>query len=290
LDLNLYKEEIDIWLEEYFKDKGTYNKSLYEAMGYSVNIGGKRIRPILALITYKIYNKEDYKDALPMACAIEMIHTYSLIHDDLPCMDDDDLRRGKPTNHKVFGEGLAVLAGDGLLNEAFNIVLKEGLKKGERWIKAGYEIGKASGANGMIGGQVVDVLNTNKSIDIEELDYIHEKKTAALITASIMTGAILGEASEKDITVLREFGNKLGLAFQIKDDILDIESDTKKLGKTVGKDKEQNKNTFVKFYGLEKCKSMCKDLTSSCIKLLQSIDKDTKELEEITLYLLNRDF
>lgn len=289
MNLNSYKDEVDTWLKEYFKDKGTYNKSVYEAMSYSVNIGGKRIRPILALITYKIYNK-NYKEALSIACAIEMIHTYSLIHDDLPCMDDDDLRRGKPTNHKVFGDGLAVLAGDGLLNEAFNIILKNGCQKGMTWVEAGYEIGKASGVEGMIGGQVVDVLNTNKSIEIEELDYIHEKKTAALITASIMAGAILGEANEKDTTILKEFGKKLGLAFQIKDDILDIESDTRKLGKTIGKDKEQNKNTFVKFYGLEKCKKMCKDLTSSCIELLQNMNKDTKELEEITLYLLNRDF
>ena len=289
MNLNLYKEEIDTWLKEYFTDKGTYNKSVYEAMAYSVNIGGKRIRPILTLITYKMYNK-NYKEILPIACSIEMIHTYSLIHDDLPCMDDDDLRRGKPTNHKVFGDGLAVLAGDGLLNEAFNIILKSGCEKGAKWVQAGYEIGKASGAHGMIGGQVADILDTDKDIEIDELDYIHEKKTGAIIIASIMTGAILAEACEKDMVILRRFGNKLGLAFQIKDDILDIESDTEKLGKTTGKDEKQNKNTFVKFYGLEKCKAMCKKLTDSCIELLQSINKNTEELEKITLYLLNRDF
>lgn len=289
MNLNLYKEEIDTWLKEYFTDKGTYNKSVYEAMAYSVNIGGKRIRPILTLITYKMYNK-NYKEILPIACSIEMIHTYSLIHDDLPCMDDDDLRRGKPTNHKVFGDGLAVLAGDGLLNEAFNIILKSGCEKGAKWVQAGYEIGKASGAHGMIGGQVADILDTDKDIEIDELDYIHEKKTGAIIIASIMTGAILAEACEKDMVILSRFGNKLGLAFQIKDDILDIESDTEKLGKTTGKDEKQNKNTFVKFYGLEKCKAMCKKLTDSCIELLQSINKNTEELEKITLYLLNRDF
>ena len=289
MKLNLYKEEIDAWLKEYFQNKGTYNKDVYEAMAYSVNIGGKRIRPILTLLTYKMYNK-NYKEALSIACAIEMIHTYSLIHDDLPCMDNDDLRRGKPTNHKVFGESLATLAGDGLLNEAFNIMLTNALQKGDSWIKAAYELGKAAGVEGMIGGQVVDILTTNKEISIEELNYIHEKKTGALIKASIVTGTILGEASEKDIVVLGEFGEKLGLAFQIKDDILDIESDAKKLGKTVGKDEEQNKNTFIKFYGLEMCKKMCEDLTTNCIELLKRIDKDTEELEKITFYLLNRDF
>lgn len=289
MNLNLYKEEVNTWLKEYFTDKGTYNKGVYEAMAYSVNIGGKRIRPILTLITYKMYDK-NYKEILPIACSIEMIHTYSLIHDDLPCMDDDDLRRGKPTNHKVFGDGLAVLAGDGLLNEAFNIILKSGCEKGAKWVQAGYEIGKASGAHGMIGGQVADILDTDKDIEIDELDYIHEKKTGALIIASIMTGAILGEACEKDMVVLGRFGNKLGLAFQIKDDILDIESNTEKLGKTTGKDEKQNKNTFVKFYGLGKCKAMCKRLTDGCIELLQSINKNTEELEKITLYLLNRDF
>lgn len=289
MDLNLYKKEIDTYLKEYFTHKETYNKDVYEAMSYSVNIGGKRIRSILSLLTYKMYNK-NYKEAISMACAIEMIHTYSLIHDDLPCMDNDDLRRGKPTNHKVFGDALATLAGDGLLNEAFNIILKNALQKGHKWVEAGYEIGKAAGVEGMIGGQVVDILTTNKEISIEELNYIHEKKTGALIKASIMTGAILAEASEKDIAVLGEFGEKLGLAFQIKDDILDIESDAKKLGKTVGKDEEQNKNTFIKFYGLEMCKKRCKDLTTNCIELLNRIDKHTEELEQITFYLLNRDF
>lgn len=283
------KNEIDQWLYEYFNDKGTYNKKLYEAMAYSINIGGKRIRPMLMLLTYKMYNK-DYRDILPAAGALEMIHTYSLIHDDLPAMDNDDLRRGNPTNHKVFGDAVAILAGDGLLNEAFNILFKESLEKGEKWIKAGCLIGNSSGADGMIAGQIVDILGENKTMQEDELVYMHSKKTGELIKTAILSGATLAGAEEKDLRLLKKFGEKLGLAFQIKDDILDIIGDELKLGKTTKKDEIQNKSTFVSVYGLDKCKDMCCKLTEQCIELLNNIGKDSSKLKELTLFLLKRDY
>lgn len=168
-------EEIELWLKEYLDNKGNYDKKIYEAMTYSLEAGGKRIRPVLFLNTYSLY-KEDYKKAMPIAAAIEMIHTYSLIHDDLPAMDNDDLRRGKPTNHKIFGEAIAILAGDALLNEAMNIMFEYSLKNGEKALEACYAIAKAAGVDGMIGGQVVDILSEDKSISLDELYYMHKKK------------------------------------------------------------------------------------------------------------------
>lgn len=283
------KLEIDNWLESYLKDKGSYNKKVYEAMYYSLSIGGKRIRPMLLLLSYSLY-KDNYKDALPLAAAIEMIHTYSLIHDDLPCMDNDDLRRGKPTNHKIFGEALAILAGDALLNEAMNIMFKYSLENGNHGLKASYTICKAAGADGMIGGQVVDILGEGHSISKEELNYMHEKKTGELILASILAGAIAAEAPENELKILESFGKNLGLAFQIRDDILDVLGDEKLLGKTINKDITNKKSTFVTTYGIDKCKSMCEEITNSCIKDLNSIDRNTHQLEKLTLELLYRDF
>lgn len=290
MNINKVKEEIESWLKEYFKNKGSYNKKIYEAMSYSLNIGGKRIRPILTILTYNMF-EDDYKDILPVCGALEMIHTYSLIHDDLPCMDNDDLRRGKPTNHKVFGEALAVLAGDGLLNEAVNILFKLSLKENKKWAKAAFLIGEASGAEGMVGGQTVDILSENEDIiPKDKLHYIHSKKTGALIKASILTGAILGESTEEEYNILNEFGEKLGLAFQIKDDILDIIGDSTKIGKTAKKDIESNKSTFVKLYGLEESKQMCMRLTEECLELLNKIDKNTESLEKLTVILLKREY
>ncbi|KGK89044.1 polyprenyl synthetase family protein [Clostridium sp. HMP27] len=289
LNINKGKEEVESWLKDYFKNKGSYNKKIYEAMSYSLNIGGKRIRPILTILTYDMF-EDNYEEILPVCGALEMIHTYSLIHDDLPCMDNDDLRRGKPTNHKVFGEGLAVLAGDGLLNEALNILFKLSLKEDRKWAKAALLIGEASGVEGMIGGQTVDILSENEDIPKDKLHYIHSKKTGALIKASILAGAILGKSTEKEYNILNEFGEKLGLAFQIKDDILDIIGDSTKIGKTAKKDIESNKSTFVKLYGLEESKQMCLKLTEECLELLNKIDKNTESLEKLTLILLKREY
>lgn len=285
----LIKEKCDLWFQNYFKDKGTYNKKVYEAMYYSINVGGKRIRPILMILTYQMY-KNDLEEILPVACAIEMIHTYSLIHDDLPCMDNDDLRRGKPTNHKVFGEAIAVLAGDGLLNEAMNIMFDYCINNDKNTILACNTISKAAGAEGMIGGQIVDMLSEGKSISLDELHYMHSKKTGALITASILAGGYLGGAPLSDVEKLKEFGEKLGLAFQIKDDILDVIGDQNTVGKGTHKDINSHKSNFITMFGLEKCIIKCEELTEECVALIDNIPKDGTYLKEITRFLLKRNY
>lgn len=287
MNFKLIKDKCDGWLEEYFKDKISYNKKIYEAMYYSIKAGGKRIRPLLMILTYNMY-KKDFEEILPMACTLEMIHTYSLIHDDLPCMDNDDMRRGYPTNHKVFGEAVAVLAGDGLLNEAMNVMFNYCINKDRNAILASSLISKAAGVEGMIGGQIVDILSEGKKISEDELYYMHRKKTGALICASIHAGACLAGAPKEDMEVLDMFGEKLGLAFQIKDDILDVLGDEKTIGKSVQKDKSSDKTNFISTFGLEKCKQMCEKLTYECISLIDSIPKDGSSLKEITFYLLKR--
>ena len=288
MKFNEMKKEINEFLVNYFSNKGTYNKVIYDSASYSLNIGGKRIRPILMLLTYSMY-KENWRDILEFSSAIEMIHTYSLIHDDLPCMDDDDLRRGKPTNHKVYGENIAVLAGDTLLNEAMNLMMRFSLKNGEKSLVAAEMIASAAGPEGMIGGQVVDIINEGKKISEDELKYMHMNKTGALIKVSIMSGAILGEAPEEDIRKLEKFGENLGLAFQIKDDILDVIGSTEKLGKNVLSDEESNKTNFITMHGLEYCIKECERLTKDSIEILDSLSVDTKDLKVLTKELLDRE-
>ena len=281
------KELVDNYLSNYFKDKGSYNSLIYDAASYSLNVGGKRIRPILFMLVYFMYKGED-KEIIDMAAAIEMIHTYSLIHDDLPCMDNDDFRRVKPTNHKVYGENIAVLAGDALLNEAMILLMDFSIKHGKDALVAAREIAYAAGADGMIGGQVVDIINEGKRISKEELNYMHLKKTGELIRSSIVAGAILAEADKSEIDLLNKFGMNLGLAFQIKDDILDVTGDVEKLGKNTLAD--VNKSNFITMYGLEECKVMCEDLTAECITILDKISVNTDILKELTIELLKRDF
>ena len=281
------KELVDNYLSNYFKNKGSYNSLIYDAANYSLNVGGKRIRPILFMLVYNMYKGKD-KEIIDMAAAIEMIHTYSLIHDDLPCMDNDDLRRGKPTNHKVYGENIAVLAGDALLNEAMILLMDFSIKNGKDALVAAREIAYAAGADGMIGGQVVDIINEGKRISKEELNYMHLKKTGELIRSSIVAGAILAEADKSEIDLLNKFGMNLGLAFQIKDDILDVTGDVEKLGKNTLAD--VNKSNFITMYGLEECKVMCEDLTAECITILDKISVNTDILKALTIELLERDF
>lgn len=288
MKFNEMKKEINEFLVAYFSNKGTYNKVIYDSASYSLNIGGKRIRPILMLLTYSMY-KDNWRDILEFSSAIEMIHTYSLIHDDLPCMDNDDLRRGKPTNHKVYGENIAVLAGDTLLNEAMNLMMKFSLKNGGKSLIASEMIASAAGPEGMIGGQVVDIINEGKKITEDELKYMHMKKTGALIKVSIVSGAILGEAPEDDITKLEKFGENLGLAFQIKDDILDVIGSTEKLGKNVLSDEESNKTNFITMHGLEYCIKECERLTKESIEILDSLSVDTRDLKVLTKELLDRE-
>lgn len=281
------KELVDNYLSNYFKNKGSYNSLIYDAASYSLNVGGKRIRPILFMLVYNMYKGKD-KEIIDMAAAIEMIHTYSLIHDDLPCMDNDDLRRGKPTNHKVYGENIAVLAGDALLNEAMILLMDFSIKNGKDALVAAREIAYAAGADGMIGGQVVDIINEGKKISKEELNYMHLKKTGELIRASIVAGAILAEVDKSEIELLNKFGLNLGLAFQIKDDILDVTGDVNKLGKNTLAD--GNKSNFITMYGLEECKVMCENLTDECIAILEKISVNTDILKKLTIELLERDF
>ena len=281
------KELVDNYLSNYFKNKGSYNSLIYDAANYSLNVGGKRIRPILFMLVYNMYKGKD-KEIIDMAAAIEMIHTYSLIHDDLPCMDNDDLRRGKPTNHKVYGENIAVLAGDALLNEAMILLMDFSIKNGKDALVAAREIAYAAGADGMIGGQVVDIINEGKKISKEELNYMHLKKTGELIRASIVAGAILAEVDKSEIELLNKFGLNLGLTFQIKDDILDVTGDVNKLGKNTLAD--GNKSNFITMYGLEECKVMCENLTDECIAILEKISVNTDILKKLTIELLERDF
>lgn len=285
---NEMKSKINKFLVEYFINKGTYNKIIYDSASYSLNIGGKRIRPILMLLIYSMY-KENWRDILEFSAAIEMIHTYSLIHDDLPCMDNDDLRRGKPTNHKVYGESVAILAGDTLLNEAMNLMMKFALKNGKESLVAAEMIANAAGPEGMIGGQVVDIINEGKKISEDELRYMHMKKTGALIKVAIVSGAVLGEAPKEDIKKLEKFGENLGLAFQIKDDILDVVGNTEKLGKNVFSDEESNKTNFITMHGLDYCIKECERLTNESIEILESLSVDTKALKALTKELLDRE-
>ncbi|WP_101773017.1 polyprenyl synthetase family protein [Peptostreptococcus faecalis] len=266
-----------------------YQKTIFEAMNYSMKAGGKRIRPIILMESYKICGgKEDIY--IPFSAAIEMIHTYSLIHDDLPALDNDDLRRGMLTNHKKFGEATAILAGDALLTNAFEVMLTEGLKYDcpERVLAASCEIAKAAGVNGMIAGQVVDVESEGQKIDKDKLDFIHKNKTAAIIYACAKVGAILSGCDQEKIDAMGRYGEKIGLAFQIVDDILDIEGDEKLLGKHVGSDIENDKSTYPSLIGLDKSKEVVSDLIKGAKSELEIFSEEKEFLCELADYIMNR--
>lgn len=266
-------------------------KSIYSAMKYSLAAGGKRLRPVLAIAVCDMLNG-DINEVLPYACAIEMIHTYSLIHDDLPAMDNDDYRRGRLTNHKVFGEAMAILAGDALLNYAFEVMLKHTADHSGNILektKAMSIIAKTSGVSGMIGGQVVDLESEGKAIPASLLEYMHRCKTGALIKAPVMASAVLCGAEPDMLKQLELFAEKLGLAFQIKDDILDIEGDSEKLGKKTGSDVSNNKSTFVSIYGLEKSKKMLEELTQEAVNSLKAFGNNSEFLVSLAKYLLQRE-
>lgn len=262
--------------------------SLKESMLYSLKVGGKRLRPLLLFSVLDAFHQSP-KIGYQVAAALEMIHTYSLIHDDLPAMDNDDYRRGKLTNHKVFGEAVAILAGDGLLTEAFHIMLGDALAHGgiER-LHAAYLLSEASGVEGMIGGQVLDMESENKEIDLETLNMIHLNKTGALIAAATKMGAILGGGSAREISLLEAYGKYIGKVFQIVDDILDATSTMEELGKPIGSDVENHKNTYLRFYSIEECYQIAEDLTQKAVALLNQIDGDTKILEQIAMELIKR--
>ncbi|KXZ39644.1 geranylgeranyl diphosphate synthase, type II [Alkalithermobacter thermoalcaliphilus JW-YL-7 = DSM 7308] len=278
-------------MNQYIPQNANYQKTLFEAMKYSLDAGGKRLRPLLMMESCSLVGG-NVEDVIPFANAIEMIHTYSLIHDDLPCMDDDDLRRGKPTNHKVFGEGIAVLAGDGLLNLAFEVMIKASLsdkKNSYTYLQAMNEIAKASGVYGMIGGQAVDLECENKLVDKDTLEFIHMNKTSAMIIASMRSGAIIGKASDEQLDRITNYARCIGLSFQIVDDILDIVGDQSKLGKNIKSDLENNKSTYPSLYGLDKSKQMAQDLIKQAKESISLFGEKAQFLIDLADYIISRE-
>lgn len=316
MDIDTYlrenRELIDSYLESYFSVPAEPSL-LYDAMRYSLFAGGKRIRPILALSAYKACGR-DPKNIIPYASALELIHTYSLIHDDLPSMDNDDLRRGKPSNHKVFGEAIAILAGDALLTEAFLMLTNNPLlpplnsplsKRGNRGvkeskggshnkikpsslIKAIREVALSSGIHGMVGGQAIDITSENSKPDRDTLTFIHTHKTAALITASVRMGGILADSNGKALKAFTKYGERIGLTFQIIDDILNIEGNAEELGKASGSDAKMKKITYPSLYGVEKSKKEAENLVSEAVDALALFSSDADPLRAIARYLIQR--
>ena len=264
-------------------------KIIFDSMKYSLEAGGKRIRPVLLLETIKIMGG-NCSAGIPFACAVEYIHTYSLIHDDLPAMDDDDLRRGKPTNHKVFGEAVAILAGDGLLNSAFEIMSGEILKNNcVGSVKAMNVIASCAGVNGMIAGQIVDIESEGRSISYEELRYLHSKKTGALIKASVMAGAYIAGANEEELKAVERYSENIGLAFQITDDILDVTGNTSELGKNTGSDIQNDKSTYVSLFGIEKARLLAQDCLKDAVESLGNFDSQRRLfMEELARFVVMR--
>jgi geranylgeranyl diphosphate synthase type II len=278
---------VDAQLERLLPTDATPPSSIHTAMRYSVFAGGKRMRPILCLETARIFTS-DVTPALHPACAIEFIHTYSLIHDDLPALDNDDLRRGKPTCHKKFGEAIAILAGDALLTLAFESIAATPVPA-ERRVSILTEVATAAGTmNGMVGGQVADIEAEGKRVEPQMLEYIHRSKTAALIRASITAGALCAGATPDEVARLRRFGETIGWAFQVTDDILDVEESSAALGKTAGKDIAQQKATYPAVYGLERSHAIAKELATNAIAELAPYLDRASRLREIAEYLVLR--
>lgn len=261
--------------------------SLKESMHYSLQAGGKRIRPILLLAVLHELGG-DNPEALKVAAAIEMIHTYSLIHDDLPSMDNDDLRRGMPTNHKVFGEAVAILAGDALITYSFGVVARLQHVSSDDKIRLIDLMSVSAGAEGMVGGQVLDIEGEEKKLTLEELEQVHRLKTGALLTYSILAGAILGKATLEEMLALSRFGEHLGLAFQIQDDILDVTGTSKELGKTAGKDESSEKSTYPSLLTLPKAKEKLDYHAAEALRAIRSLDGEKPLLEELTALIVKR--
>jgi geranylgeranyl diphosphate synthase, type II len=288
-----YKELVELHLLDFLPEVDSKSMTIIESMRYSLAAGGKRIRPALLLGACDFCGG-DIKQALPYACAIEYVHTYSLIHDDLPAMDDDDLRRGQPTNHKVFGEAMAILAGDGLLTSAFEVMYRDLFLyfddpvKMKRRIRASYEIAKGAGCRGMVAGQVADIEGEGKHYSKEMLDYIHINKTGALIVAAVRAGAHLGDANEETMTKLTEYAECLGLAFQIVDDILDVVGDEAEMGKTKGIDEKNHKSTYPALYGLDQSYNRMHQLTEKAIEIMAPYYDNAEFFTKLVRELENR--
>lgn len=292
-NLKMYQDIVNNELEKYLRKEECPEKTLNNSMEYSLMAGGKRLRPILVLATYQLF-KEDIEEAMPFAVAIEMVHNFSLIHDDLPEVDNDDFRHGKPTNHKQFNHPTALLAGDGLLNQAYIVLSDEILYSAENQYKENFcekvrtfnEFSKA--VDRMIAGEYLDTELEGKQISKEMLEYIHINKTGALLKLCVRMGAILAGASEKDLKKLTKYAENIGLAFQIKDDILSEEGDPKITGKPVGNDKEMGKCTYVSYYGLDGAKKELDKITQEAIEQLKDYGEKAEFLSQLATYIKNR--
>jgi geranylgeranyl diphosphate synthase, type II len=294
------KEIVDSALEKYFPNRpdsageGVFPTSLHRAIRYSLFAGGKRIRPILSMAAFEaVGGKGD--GILPFACALEMIHTYSLIHDDLPGLDNDDYRRGKPTCHKVFGEAIGILAGDGLLTEAFKLMTSQSvqgpsLRDGGWVLDVIHEVAQAAGIFGMVGGQVLDIESEGKEVDLPTLQYIHTHKTGALILVSVRVGAKLGGANEETLKAFTLYGERIGLAFQIADDILNVEGKAALLGKKTGSDLSRGKATYPSLLGVEDSKRRARELVEFAVDAIHSFGPDAEELRKIAWFILSREY
>ena len=288
--LNKKKTIVDKALETLVPKAKTFPSSVFEAMRYSLFAGGKRVRPILAIAAAEALGAKT-TGLLPIAGSLELIHTYSLIHDDLPAMDNDDFRRGRPTCHKVYGEAIAILAGDGLLTMAFEALSDPRRLKAvpaNRLVPIIREISIASGVFGMVSGQVVDMESEGKDVDFPTLEYIHTHKTGALIRASVRVGAMYAKAGEKRMKALTRYGEMVGLAFQIADDILDITGKQEVIGKDVGSDLKKGKKTFPSFYGLEESRRRAVEVVENAIASLKDFDRKADPLRELAKYIINR--
>ena len=295
MDLKVYLKEkialVDAALEQYLPREAERPQSIHKAMRYSIFAGGKRVRPVLMLAACEAIGGQIDK-AMPAACAMEMIHTYSLIHDDLPAMDDDDFRRGRPTNHKVFGEAIAILAGDGLLTEAFKLMsdprFATGIDPAAR-LGVIHEIATCAGTYGMVGGQVVDMESEGKlDMDLPTVQYIHIHKTGALIKASVVAGALLSGADDKQLAAIRRYGEAAGLAFQIADDILDIEGTTEEIGKDAGSDEARGKATYPAVMGLAAAKQEAQAMMDEAMLALEPLGAAAEPLRAIARYIVER--
>ena len=296
-ELNARAKHVEDVMSKYLPKEESLQKTIFEAMNYSLLAGGKRIRPILMEESYKMFAKANgvSNQAIDaFMSAMEMIHTYSLVHDDLPAMDNDEYRRGKKTTHAVYGETMGILAGDALLNYAFETASEAFSDENVNpsYLKAYQVLAKKAGAYGMIGGQVVDIETegmTVDQVDIERLEYIHLLKTAALLESSLMIGAILGGAKSDEIAIMEQVGRKVGIAFQIQDDVLDVTSSMEVLGKPIGSDEKNNKVTYVTLVGLDKAQEAVKKLSNEALELVEKLPVESEFLKETILYLIHRE-
>ncbi len=292
IELQKYQEIINKELEKYLRKEQCIEQVLNEAMEYSLMAGGKRLRPILVLATYELLsNMSNYEVCIPYAVAIEMVHNFSLIHDDLPGIDNDDFRHGKPTSHKQFNEATAILAGDGLLNNAYMVISQDiqntiDTKEMQLKLQIFTEFSKA--IDRMIAGEYIDTEFEGKKIKIQELEYIHKNKTGALLTLCVRMGAILAQSNKDDLENLTKYSEKIGLAFQVKDDILSEEGDSRELGKPVGNDRKRKKCTYVSQYGLSGAKDILETLIEDAISCLEKYGEKASFLKGLALYIANR--